>query len=212
MLPRILKRVVDWLRAHWQFSVELATHGYATWVYIRTWKSGEFVRVAVAIIDRYYDNPNTKLTILRKILWAIGSGASLIPSLVALTLWWPATRKITGVATRRPLWTTPSSVFGFQTMPSKNFIGELCNTRTLFNNRVPCYSLEGGVASRLDAIEAVSSIGHRNGRSVFLGLLDVVSNFIGVWPLIVSYIQETGKKDSGDGLVVWLLLLVSFFA
>ena len=42
------------------------------------------------------------------------------------------------------------------------------------------------------------------------GLLDVVSNTIDVWPLIVSYLKETGKKDSGDSLVVWLFLLVSF--
>ena len=35
------------------------------------------------------------------------------------------------------------------------------------------------------------------------GLMDVVSNIIGVWPLIVSYLKETSKKDSGDSLVVW---------
>ena len=35
------------------------------------------------------------------------------------------------------------------------------------------------------------------------GLVDVVSNIIGVWPLIVPYLKETGKKDSGDSLVVW---------
>ena len=35
------------------------------------------------------------------------------------------------------------------------------------------------------------------------GLVDVVSNIIAVWPLIVSDLKETGKKDSGDSLVVW---------
>ena len=33
-----------------------------------------------------------------------------------------------------------------------------------------------------------------------------MSNIIGVWPLIVSYLKETGKKDSGDSLVVWFSL------
>ena len=79
MLPRILTRVVDWVRAHRQFSVEFATHGSATWVYIRTWKAGEFVRVAVAIIDRYYGDANSELAFLGKILSAVGSGASLVP-------------------------------------------------------------------------------------------------------------------------------------
>ena len=33
-------------------------------------------------------------------------------------------------------------------------------------------------------------------------LVDVVANIIGVWPLIVSYLKETGRKDDGDSLVV----------
>ena len=33
-------------------------------------------------------------------------------------------------------------------------------------------------------------------------LVDVVANIIGVLPLIVSYLKETGRKDDGDSLVV----------
>ena len=33
-------------------------------------------------------------------------------------------------------------------------------------------------------------------------LVDVVANIIGVWPLIVSFLKETGFKDDGDSLVV----------
>ena len=76
MLPRILTSVVDWVRANRQFSVEFATHGSATWVFIRTWKAGEFVRVAVAIIDQYYGDANSEMAILGKILSAVGGGAS----------------------------------------------------------------------------------------------------------------------------------------
>ena len=32
-------------------------------------------------------------------------------------------------------------------------------------------------------------------------LVDVVANIIGVWPLILSYLKETGRKDDGDSLV-----------
>ena len=32
--------------------------------------------------------------------------------------------------------------------------------------------------------------------------VDVVANINGVWPLIVSYLKETGRKDEGDSLVV----------
>ena len=31
--------------------------------------------------------------------------------------------------------------------------------------------------------------------------VDVVSNIIGLCPLIISHLKETGKKDSGDSLV-----------
>ena len=45
-------------------------------------------------------------------------------------------------------------------------------------------------------------------------LVDVVANIIGVWPLIVSYLKETGRKDDGDSLVVrsssFLVMLVQF--
>ena len=33
-------------------------------------------------------------------------------------------------------------------------------------------------------------------------LVDVVANIIGVWPLIVSCLRETGRKDDDDSLVV----------
>ena len=34
-------------------------------------------------------------------------------------------------------------------------------------------------------------------------LVDVVANIVGVWPLIVAFLKETGRKDDGDSLVVW---------
>ena len=34
------------------------------------------------------------------------------------------------------------------------------------------------------------------------GLIDVVRNITGVWLLIVFYLKDTGKKDSGESFVV----------
>ena len=42
------------------------------------------------------------------------------------------------------------------------------------------------------------------------GLIGIVGNIIGVWPLIVSYLKETWKKDSGNNLVVCLFHVVFF--
>ena len=89
MHPRILARVVNWVRAHRQFSVDFSTHGSASWVYNRTWKTGEFVRVAVAIIDRFFRDASSELAILGKILSTVGSGASLVSLFGGYhTLWW----------------------------------------------------------------------------------------------------------------------------
>ena len=33
-------------------------------------------------------------------------------------------------------------------------------------------------------------------------LVNVVANIVGVWPLIVSHLKETGRKDEGNSLVV----------
>ena len=47
-----------------------------------------------------------------------------------------------------------------------------------------------------------------------LHLVDVVANIIVVWPLIVSCLKETGRKDESDSLVVrsssFLIVLVHF--
>ena len=40
------------------------------------------------------------------------------------------------------------------------------------------------------------------GSLVMPELVDVVASIVGVWPLIVSYLKETGWKDDGKSLVV----------
>ena len=68
------------------------------------------------------------------------------------------------------------------------------------------------IVTRLKGVEQRDWMQSRQSlrMAIETGLLDVVSNIIGVWPLLVSYSKETGKKDSGDSLVVWLFLRVSF--
>ena len=40
------------------------------------------------------------------------------------------------------------------------------------------------------------------GELSMLFLVEVVSNIMGVWPLIVVYLKETGQKTDGNSLVV----------
>ena len=76
--PRILARVVEWVKTHQQFGLEFEDRGSRSWVFVRTWRRDSFYRVAVAVIDRYHGDASSKLLILGPFLRAIGSGASLV--------------------------------------------------------------------------------------------------------------------------------------
>ena len=145
MLPRILTLVVDWVRAHWQFNVESATHGSATWLYIKTWKSGEFVRVVVALLDRYYGDPNSKLAVFGKILCAVSSGASLISLSGGSHTLKDYYKEYVGSGCTKTFVDYPFSIcVASETVLSTNCISGLWDTRFLFNDKVQCYSLEAG--------------------------------------------------------------------
>ena len=78
MFPRILDRVVEWVKAHKQFGMEFEDRGSRTWVFVRTWRRDSFYRVAVGVIDRYHGDARSELVILGQDLCAVGSGASLV--------------------------------------------------------------------------------------------------------------------------------------
>ena len=44
------------------------------------------------------------------------------------------------------------------------------------------------------------------------GLVDVAANIVGVWPLVVSYLKVTGRKDDGDSLAVRSSIVGVLFA
>ena len=203
MLPRILTRVVDWVRTHRQFGVEFAIHGSATWVFIKTWKAGEFVRVTVAIIDRYYGDANSELAILGKILSAVGSGASLVSLSGGSHTLVECYKEYLGSGYTKTLVDYP--VFDARLL-------KRCLQKTasvLFGTLDP-FSMTEFIVTRLKGAEHRDWMQSRQSLRMAIetgdlslpGLLDVVSSIIGVWPLIVSYLKETGKKDSGDSLVV----------
>ena len=165
----------------------------------------------MAIIDRYYGDAQSELAILGKILSAVCSGSSLVSlaggshNLVEcyreyLRSGYTKTRVDYPIfdvrLLKRCLQKTASVVFGTLDPFSMT---EFIVTR-----------LKG--AEHRDRMQSRQSLrmAIETGDLSLPGLLDVVSNIIGVWPLIVSYLKETGKKDSGYHLVVWSFLLVSF--
>ena len=211
MLPRILTRVVDWVRAHRQFSVEFSTHGSATWVYIRTWKAGEFARVAVAKIDRYYGDANSELAILGKILSAVGSGASLVSLSGGSHTLVECYKEYLGSGYTKTFLDYP--IFNVRLLKRG-----LQKTASIVFGTLDLFSMTEFNVTRLKGAEHRNWMQSRQSLRMAIetgdlslpGLLDVVSNIIGVWPLIVLYLKETGKRDSGDSNVVWFFLLLYF--
>ena len=89
---------------------------------------------------------------------------------------------------KRCLQRTASSVFGC--------LDGLAMTKFIIN-RLKGAETRDWISSR----PALKKANLTNDLSMRL-LVDVVAYIIGVWPLTVSYLKETGRKDSGDSLVV----------
>ena len=192
--------------------MEFVTHASSTWVFIKTWKSGEIVRVAVDNIDRYYDEPNNELESLGKILSAIGSGASLISISGGSHTLVDYPEECLGSGYTKTLVDYP--IFDVQLL-------KRCLQKTasvVFGTLNPLPMTEF-IVTRLKEVEHRDwmqsrqsfQIAIRTGNLSLPGLLDVVNNTIGVWPLIVFHLKETGKKDSGDGSGVWFFLFSLLF-
>ena len=211
MVPRILTRLVDRLREHRKFGVEFSTQGSAIWVYIKTWKAGGFAQVAVAKIDQYYVDANSELKILGKIFSAVGSGASLVSLFDGFHKLVDCLRKYLGSGCTKTLVNYP--IFDLLLL-------EWClqKTASVVLGTSDPFPMTEFLVTRLkeadyrDWMQSKQSLcmAIETGDLSLPGLLDIVSNIIGVRPLIVSYLKETGKKDRGDSLVVWLFHLVSF--
>ena len=87
-----------------------------------------------------------------------------------------------------------------------------CHQRTsasVFGSLHP-FSMTKFVVNRLKGAETRDWMASRPAlRTIIIrddlslpGLVDVVANIVGVWPLVVSYLKETGREDEGDSLVV----------
>ena len=182
-------------------------------MFLRTWRKDSFYRVAVGVIYRYDGDASSKLVILEHDLCAIGSGASLVSisgwshTLVECYKEYLGSGYMPGLLDyptldvrllKCCLQKTVSTVYGTLDPSSMT---EFIVTR-----------LKG--AEHRDWMQSEQSLRKaiETGDLSLPGLVDVVSNIIAVWPLFVSYLKETGKKDSGDSLLVWLSLLVSVLA
>ena len=198
---------LQWVNAHKQFGLEFEERGSLVWVFLRKRRRNKSYSVAVGVIGRSYGNASGKLVILGQVICAIGNGASVVSvsggshTLIEcytdyLGSWY--TRGLRDYPSfvvrllKRCLQRTASTVFG---TPDTSSMTECIGT-----------CLNG--AKHRDWMQSRQSLQKAIETSVFslLGLIDILSNIIGLWPLIFFHLKGTEKEDSGDGLVVCFFL------
>ena len=199
-----LDRVVEWVKTHKQLGLEFEDCGSRIWVFVRTRRWDRFYRVAVGLIDRYLGDANSELVILGQNRCAIGSGASLVSIYGGSHTLVECYKEYLGSGCMR-------GVLDYPTVDVRLLKRRLQKTASTVFGTLDPFSMTEFIVTRLqgaehrDWMQSRPSLRRANetGDLSLPGLVDYVSNIIGVWPLIVSYLKETGKKDSGDSLVVW---------
>ena len=215
MYPRILLRCFNWARSHGSCSVEFEEEGDKVRVFLRTWDVDTFRRVCMATLDRYSSDLHREVTALGWMVDGLGPDVSVASISGGSTVLVEAFYEYLGNGHRqklidypvfdlrlfrRCLQRTSSSVFGS--------LDGLAMTEFMVN-RLKGAGTQDWMSSRPALKKAILT----NDLSM-PHLVDVIANIIGVWPLIVSYLKEMGRKDDGDSLVVrfssCLVMLVQF--
>ena len=203
MYPGILSRVFGWAKAHRHLSIEFEERGSELWVLVRTWDRSTFRRVCVTVLSRFSAHTTLEATILAKIVVTAGPNTSVVslhggPHVLA-----EAFGSNLGSGYRAKLVEYPT--FDLRLLkrclqrPAASVFGSLdpfCMTEFVVN-RLRGAETRDWMASRPALRKAIIT----NDLSM-PGLVAVVADIVGVWPLVVSYLKETGRKDDGDTLVV----------
>ena len=215
MYPRILSRCLNSARSHGSYRVELEEKGDKVRVFLRTWDVDNFRPVRVATLDCYSTDPHQEITTLGQMVNPLGPDVSVDSISGGSTVLVEAFCEYLGSGYRGKLIDCP--VFDLRL-----FRRCLQRTSSSVFGSMDGLAMTEFIVKRLTGAETRDWMSSRPAlkKAILTNdmstphLVDVVANIIGVGPLIVSYLNETGRKDDGDSLVVksssFLVLLVQF--
>ena len=203
MYPHILALVFSWVKGHGKCSIEFVERGSEIWVMVQSWERSTFRRICVAMLNQFSASTTLEATILGKILDPAGPDTAVVslhggPHVPAEVF-----ASYLGTGYQAKLIEYPT--FDMRLL-------KLCLQRTassVFGSLDP-FSLTEFVVNRLEGAETRDWMACRPAlrKDIITNdvsmpeLVNVVANIVGVCPLIVSYLKETGRKDEGDSLVV----------
>ena len=203
MLPRILSRVVGWAKAHHLYGLEFEERGETLWTFVRTWEKGTFRRVAVDVVDRFAVDATHEVAVLGTVVAAVGSSASLVAISGGSHVVADTYKEYLGSGYSHKLVEYP--IFDLRLL--KRCLQKVSSS--VFGSLDP-FSMTEFIVTRLKGAEHRDWMMSRTSlrRAIITGelsmpsLVEVVSNIVGVWPLIVVYLKETGRRTDGDNIVV----------
>ena len=195
--------------------MEFEEEGDKVRVFLRTWDVDTFKRVCVATLDRYSGDPHQEITALVRMVDALGPDVSVASISGGSTVLVEAFCEHLGSGYRQKL-------IDYPVLDLRLFRRCLQRTASSVFGSLDGLAMSEFIVIRLKGAEtrdwkssrpALKKAILTNDLDLPL-LVDVVANNNGVWPLIVSYLKETGRKDNGDSVVVrtssFLVVLVQF--
>ena len=200
MLPRVLSRVVGWVKADHFYGFEIEERGESLWAFMRTWEKGTFRRVAADVVDRFTVDAAHDVAVLGSVVSAVGNSASLVAISGGSYLLADTYKEYLGSGYSHKLVEYP--IFDLRLLKQK--------VSSSISGSLDPFLMTKFIVTRLKGAEHRDWMMSRSSlrRAIITGelsmpsLVEVVSNIVGVWPLIVVYLKETGRKTDGDNLVV----------
>ena len=172
----------------------------AFWVFMRTWEKNTFRRIAVAVTDRFAVDATHKLSVLVSVVAAVGGSTSLVAVSGGSHVLADIYGENLGSGYSRKLVEFPV----FDLCLLKQCLQKVSSSvfRSFPVDGIYCNTFEG--AEQCDWLMSRSSLRRAiiTGELSIPSLVEVVSNIVGVWPLIMVYLKETGRKTDGYSLVV----------
>ena len=170
---------------------------------MRTWEKGSFRRVAADVVNRFTVDASHELAVLGSVMAAVGSSASLVAISGGSHVLADTYKKYLGSGYSHKLVEYP--IFDLRLL--KRCLQKV--SYSVFGSFDP-FSRTEFIVTRLKGAENRDWMMSRTSlrRAIITGelsmpsLVEVVSNIVGVWPLIVVYLKDTGRKTDGDSLVV----------
>ena len=184
-------------------------------VFLRTWNIDIFRRACVATLDRYSSDLHQEIAALGRIVDALGPDVSVASISGGSTVLMEALCEYLGSGYRQKL-------IDYPFFDLRLFRRCLHRTASSVFGRLDGLAITEFIVNRLKGAETRNCMSSRPAlkKAILTNdfsmphLVDAVANIIGVWPLIVSSLKETGRKDEGDSLVVksssFLIVLVHF--